>query len=50
MQTQLDDKQELIRKLERLSSADDVQKLKVFIAGLEAGKAIKADEFQDWVS
>lgn len=41
MKTQLDEKQDLLRKIERLSSADEVQKVKVFIAGMEAGKAVK---------
>ena len=42
--TQLDEKQELIQKIERLSSADDIQKVKIFISGLEAGKAAKMAE------
>ena len=44
MKTQLDEKQDLLRKVERLSSADEVQKVKVFIAGMEAGKAIREME------
>lgn len=40
MKTQLDEKQELINKIKVLS-ASDIQKLKVFIAGVEAGKEIK---------
>ena len=41
MKTQLDEKQDLLCKVERLSSADEVQKVKVFIAGMEAGKAVR---------
>ena len=41
MKTQLDEKQDLLRKIARLSSADEVQKVKAFIAGMEAGKAIR---------
>ena len=41
MKTQLDKKRDLLSKVERLSSADEVQKVKVFIAGMEAGKAIR---------
>lgn len=37
--TELDEKLDLIKKVERISSAEEVQKLKVFIAGMEAGKA-----------
>ena len=44
MKTQLDEKQDLMRKVERLSSADEVQKVKVFIAGMEAGKAVREME------
>jgi poly(3-hydroxybutyrate) depolymerase len=44
MKTQLDEKQDLLRKVERLSSADEVQKVKVFIAGMEAGKAVREME------
>ena len=40
MKTQLDEKQELINKIKVLS-ASDIQRLKVFIAGVEAGKEIK---------
>lgn len=40
MKTQLDEKRDLILKIERISSVDEVRKLKVFIAGMEAGKAI----------
>ena len=43
MKTQLDERQELLRKIKRLSPAD-IQKVKVFIAGVEAGKAAMADE------
>lgn len=41
MKTQLDERQDLLSKIERLSSADEVQKVKVFIAGMEAGKAVR---------
>ncbi len=41
MKTQLDEKQDLLSKVESLSSADEVQKVKIFIAGMEAGKAAK---------
>ena len=44
MKTQLDEKQDLLRKVARLSSADEVQKVKAFIAGMEAGKAIREME------
>lgn len=44
MKTQLDEKQDLLRKIARLSSADEVQKVKAFIAGMEAGKAIREME------
>lgn len=40
MKTQLDEKQDLLRKVKSLSSVD-IQKLKVFIAGMEAGKTVK---------
>ena len=41
MKIQLDEKQDLIRKIKRRSSADEIQKVKVFIAGMEAGKEIQ---------
>lgn len=41
MRTQLDEKQDLMHKVERLSSIEEIQKLKIFIAGMEAGKAAK---------
>lgn len=41
MKTQLDEKQDLLRKVERLSSADEVQKVKAFIVGMEVGKAVQ---------
>ena len=44
MKTQLDEKQDLMRKVESLSSDDEIQRLKVFIAGMEAGKAVKENE------
>lgn len=44
MKTQLDEKQDLLSKIERLSSADEVQKVKAFIAGMEAGKAVREME------
>lgn len=40
MKTQLDEKQDLLRKIEHISSADDIQRVKIFIAGLEAGRGI----------
>ena len=44
MRIQLDEKQDLLSKIERLSSADEVQKVKAFIAGMEAGKAVREME------
>ena len=41
METELDKRQELIEKIKKLSAPEDVQKVKIFIAGLEAGKAVK---------
>lgn len=41
--TQLEEKQELIRKIECLSSAD-IQKLKAFLAGIEVGKVLNKQE------
>ena len=41
MKTELDKRQELIEKIKNLSAPGDVQKVKIFIAGLEAGKAVK---------
>lgn len=38
MNTQLDARQELLRKVEKLSPPD-IQKVRVFIAGVEAGRA-----------
>lgn len=43
MNTQLDERQELMRKVEQLSPMD-IQKVRVFIAGVEAGKAAMAEE------
>lgn len=43
MNTQLDERQELLRKVEQLSPMD-IQKVRVFIAGVEAGKAAMAEE------
>lgn len=43
MDTQLDIRQELLRKVEKLSPTD-IQKVKVFIAGVEAGKAAMEEE------
>lgn len=43
MNTQLDERQELINKIELLSPAD-IQKVRVFIAGVEAGRATMANE------
>lgn len=41
MKTQLDEKRDLMHKVERLSSIEEIQKLKIFIAGMEAGKVAK---------
>ena len=41
METQLDIAQELIQKVEQLTSADEVLRVQAFIAGLEAGQALK---------
>lgn len=46
MKTQLDERQDLLSKIERLSSADEVQKVKVFIAGMEAEKAVREMEYE----
>lgn len=43
MNTQLDERQELLKKVDKLSPAD-IQKVRVFIAGVEAGKAAMAEE------
>lgn len=40
MRTQLDEKKELMNKIEILS-VSDIQKVKVFIAGMEAEKIIR---------
>ena len=40
METELDKRQELIEKIKNLSAPEDVQKIKIFIAGMEAGKAV----------
>lgn len=44
MKTQLDEKQELIKKIEFISNSDEIQKLKIFISGMEAGKTIMDKE------
>lgn len=44
MKTQLDEKKELLRKVECLSSADEIQKVKVFIAGMEAERELQFPE------
>lgn len=41
MKRQLDEKQDLIHKIESISSIEDIRQLKVFIAGMEAGKNLK---------
>lgn len=46
MKIQLDERQDLLSKIERLSSADEVQKVKAFIAGMEAGKAVREMEYE----
>lgn len=43
MNTQLDERQELTRKIEKLSPAD-IQKVRVFISGMEAGRTAKENE------
>lgn len=43
MNTQLDERQELLRKVEKLSPTD-IQKVRVFIAGVEAGRAAMAED------
>lgn len=42
MNTQLDARQELLRKVEKLSPMD-IQKVRVFIAGVEAGRALAGE-------
>lgn len=44
MKTQLDEKEELIRKIEQLTSSDEIQQVKIFIAGMEAGKSVRETE------
>ena len=46
METQLDIAQELIQKVEQLTSADEVLRVQAFIAGLEAGQALKDNDKQ----
>lgn len=41
MKTQLDERQELIQKIKCIVSEDEIRKVKIFIAGLEAGKNVK---------
>ena len=43
MNSQLEERRELIRKIELLS-ASDIEKLKVFLSDLEDGKAVKKKE------
>lgn len=43
MNTQLDARQELLRKVEKLSPSD-IQKVRVFIAGVEAGRTARENE------
>lgn len=43
MNTQLDERQELAKKIEKLSH-DDIQKVRVFIAGVEAGRTARENE------
>ena len=45
MNTQLDERQELINKIELLCPAD-IQKVRVFIAGVEAGRATMTNACQ----
>ena len=46
METQLDIAQELIQKVEQLTFADEVLRVQAFIAGLEAGQALKDSDKQ----
>ena len=43
MNTQLDERQELTRKIEKLSPPE-IQKVRVFISGMEAGRTAKENE------
>lgn len=43
MRTKLDEKKDLLHKVENLSSAEEVQKIKIFIAGMEAGKEVRGE-------
>lgn len=48
MNTQLDERQELLRKVEKLSPAD-IQKVRVFIAGVEAGKSVTVSSRKPYI-
>lgn len=41
-----DTRKELIRKIECISSVDEIQKIGIFIAGMEAGKAVRDAELK----
>lgn len=43
MNTQLDERQELAQKIEKLSHVD-IQKVRIFIAGVEAGRTARENE------
>ena len=46
MRTQLDEKREAIKKIEQLTSADEILRVQAFIAGLEAGQELKGNDKQ----
>lgn len=46
MRTELDEKQELICKIQKLNLSD-VRKLKVFLTGMEIGKSLREREFEN---
>ena len=45
MRTELDEKQELICKIQKLNLSD-VRKLKVFLTGMEIGKSLYEQDFE----
>lgn len=45
MRTELDEKQELICKIQKLNLSD-VRKLKVFLTGMEIGKSLHEQDFE----
>ena len=40
MKTQLDERKDLVSKIENISSIETIRQIKTFIAGMEAGKAL----------